>query len=108
DRFDSDVVRRRAAAQRKSTVPATRPARDLARIVQADLQAGLGECQRGRAAGHASADDHDVGTPFDAPLRDRRRGLVEPITRQRSAFSFASGTKARLPMSLIPLTVLYA
>ena len=106
DRLDGDVIGRRAAAQREAAVAAACPAGDLARVVQADLQAGLGERERGRTAGHTPADDDRVGTPLDAPLRDRRRGLVEPVAGQRSAFTFASGTKARLPTSLIPFTVL--
>ena len=69
--LDRDVVGRRAAAQREAAVPAARPARDLARVVQADLQAGLGERERGRAAGHPPADDDRIG---HAPSR-RRCGI---------------------------------
>jgi hypothetical protein len=69
---------------------------------------GKGEC--GRATRHAAADDHDVGCAVEPPSRNRRRWLVQPVgvagSQPRREVAFFSGTKARLPSSLTPLTEL--
>jgi hypothetical protein len=109
DRLGGDVERSGAAAEREAPVPAARPARDRAGLVQAHLQAGLGEAQRGRAAGHAPADDDRIRRAVETPRGDRRRRFVQPIAGQLSReVARRIGTKARLPTSLVSLTVLYA
>jgi hypothetical protein len=108
DRLGRDVERGGSAAQREAAVPSTGAARDLAGLVQADLQPGFGETQRRRAAGYPAADDDDVRRPVELPLGDRRCRLVEPVRdgQVRREVAVPIGTKARLPTSLMPLTVL--
>jgi hypothetical protein len=76
-----DVVGHRAAAEGEPAVPAARTARDLARLVQADREAGLGERQRARAARDAAADDLDLGGSRAGGARKRLRTLLEPVRR---------------------------
>jgi isopentenyl phosphate kinase len=77
--------------------------------VKSHLQARLGEAQGGGATGHPAADDDRIGQAAEAPLRDRRRRLVQPVAGQLSKeVARRIGTNARLPTSRVPLTVLKA
>ena len=111
DGLDRHVEGRRAAAQCEAPVPSTRPAGDLASVVEPDLEPGFREPKRGRATGDPSADHHRIGSPVEAPFRYRRRRLVQPVAgpgQFSNEVALRIGTKARLPTSLVPLTVLKA
>ena len=93
DRLDRDVVRRRAATEGEAAVASARPAGDLARFMEANPQASLGERERSRTARHTATDHGDVRRAVDPAVRDRRRRLVEPVARQRrSESTCGSGT----------------
>jgi hypothetical protein len=107
DRLERDVVGRSAASKREAAVPAARASGDLTGVVEPDLQARLGEPERRGAAGDAAADDRDVGWAAEPPNGDRRRRLVQPVGGQLSReVARRIGTKARLPTSFVPRTVL--
>ena len=74
------VVRHRGAAEREAAVAAARAAGDLARLVEADADAALGERERARAAGDTAADHGDLGAPCEPALPSGARGrLLEPV-----------------------------
>ena len=70
---------RRGTTQREAAVAAAGSARDLARLVQTDAHAALGERQRTRAAGDTTADHGDLGTTVEAAPWKLRARLLEPI-----------------------------
>src|SRR6266508_1356309 len=82
------VVRRRSATEGEAAVAPARAARYLARVVDADVQPGTRQRQRTRAAGHACADDLDVG-PVDSHLRQGQRLFRKPPGCCHSARSYA-------------------
>jgi len=83
--------------------------RYLARIMETHLQPGLGQPERCGATCHTAADHDGVGGAVELPLGNRRCRLGEPVAGQlRIEVALAIGTKARLPTSLVPFTVLYA
>jgi hypothetical protein len=107
DGLDGDVERSGTAAEREAAVPSTGAAGDLARVVEAYPQAGLREAEGGRAPRDAAADDDCIRGAVETPWANRRRGLVQPVAGQlRREVARRIGTKARLPTSLVPLTVL--
>ncbi len=63
------VVRHRCAAEREAAVAAARAAGDLARLVEADADAALGERQRTRAAGDAATDHGHLGASLEPCCR---------------------------------------
>ena len=95
DRLDGDVVGRRAAAEGEAAVPAACPAGDLAGVVQADLQAGLGE----PSAAAQPVTPPPTTTRRERPSRrrcgNRRRRLVEPVAGQLSAGSPSRAARRR-------------
>ena len=82
DRLGGDVERGGHAAQRKAAVAAARALCDRTPVVEPDALAGLGEPESRGAAGHAAADDDDLGL-VDVDVRTRWRRLAEPVRRHR-------------------------
>jgi hypothetical protein len=75
--------------------------------VESHLQAGLGEVEGRRAPRDAAADDDRIRGAVVAPRPNPGRRLVQPVRVQLSkVVALCIGTKARLPTSLVPLTVL--
>ena len=92
DRLDHDGVRGRAAPERKSAVPPTRPSGDFSRLVQTDSQAGFGQRERTRAARDAAPDDRDVWRTVELDGRKRLIRLGEPVRgRGHGSRSYAGG-----------------
>ena len=72
-----------ATTQREAAVAAARPLGDPPVVHEADAEPGLGERERTRAPGDATA-DHDGVDGIVMWLRTRNRRLVEPVRDHRA------------------------
>src|ERR671919_901354 len=87
---DGVVVRHRSAAQGEASVPATRPAGDLACFVQADTKAARRKRERARATGDAAAHHDRVGRAGERYGGPRARVVEQP--ERRPELNLATGT----------------
>ncbi len=83
DHLARHVIRRTATTQREAAVAAARPLCDPAGVDQPNAEPGLGERERARAPGDATA-DHDGIDGVVMWLRARNRRLVEPVRDHRA------------------------
>lgn len=81
-RLARDVVARGAAGEREAAVASARAFCDPSRLVDANAKAGLGQTERGRAAGDSAADDRDIDPAVVLTVGARWDRVFEPVRIQ--------------------------